>query len=147
MAHMKNQECIRACEQCAEECEHCASACLQEQDVKMMSKCIALDRDCADICGLAARWMARGSDYARSLCRLCAEVCRACAADVANIRWSIANGARMRANVVPKNARRSRVRRLSGMRAISYSRKIFGGMCGIAGVFAWFVPEYFGMSG
>lgn len=81
MAHIKNQECIRACEQCAEECEHCASACLQEQDVKMMAKCIALDRDCADICGLAARWMARGSDYAKSLCRLCAEVCRACAAE------------------------------------------------------------------
>lgn len=44
----------------------------------MMARCIALDMDCAEICALAAAFMARGSDNARALCGLCAEVCQAC---------------------------------------------------------------------
>jgi hypothetical protein len=34
--------------------------------------------DCAQICRTAAAFMARGSDFARDLCRLCATVCTAC---------------------------------------------------------------------
>ena len=46
--------CIQACSNCALVCETCASACLREDDVKMMARCVELDRDCADICTLAA---------------------------------------------------------------------------------------------
>ena len=81
MAHEKYKSCIEACLKCMEECEHCASACLHEEDVKMMARCIALDRDCADICATAARWMARDSEFANAICRQCAEVCRACGAE------------------------------------------------------------------
>ena len=44
----------------------------------MMALCIKLDRDCADLCGLAARLMARGSSLAGELCALCAKICQAC---------------------------------------------------------------------
>ena len=76
--HEKYQSCIEACNECATACEHCANACLQEEDVKMMVRCIALDHDCAIICRVASGFMARGSAFAESLCRACAEVCRAC---------------------------------------------------------------------
>lgn len=75
------QECIDACEACAAACDACAAACLREDDVKMMAGCIALDMDCSQLCRLAAGFMARGSDFAMALCRQCAEVCAACAAE------------------------------------------------------------------
>ena len=72
------QACIDACYACAAACDNCSTACLQEDEVKMMARCIALDMDCAQICRAAAGFMARGSDSARALCRLCADVCAAC---------------------------------------------------------------------
>lgn len=76
--HQQYASCIEACNACADACDHCASACLQEQDVKMMARCIALDIDCAAICRLAAGYMARGSEFANQICRLCADVCQTC---------------------------------------------------------------------
>jgi hypothetical protein len=64
---------------CAMACEHCATACLHEDDVKNMTGCIALDRDCADICLLAARLLQRDSTIARQYLLLCEEICRMCA--------------------------------------------------------------------
>ncbi len=78
MAHEKYQSCIEACNACAAECEHCATACLGEDDVRMMARCIQLDRDCADICRMAAAFMARGSEHAGHICAECAEICQAC---------------------------------------------------------------------
>jgi hypothetical protein len=78
MSHEKYASCIKACHECASECEHCASACLQEDDVKMMARCIALDRDCAKICYTAAGLMASGSEFAEEVCGVCADICRAC---------------------------------------------------------------------
>ena len=86
MAHEQYQQCIDACNECAAACEHCASACLGEDDVKMMVGCIALDRTCADICALAARWIARGDQFAAKLCALCAEICQACGDECAKHR-------------------------------------------------------------
>jgi hypothetical protein len=37
----------------------------------MMAGCIALDMDCAEICRVAAAYMARGSEFEKDLCRLC----------------------------------------------------------------------------
>lgn len=78
MSHRKYQACIDVCNACVTACEHCARACLVEDDVKMMVRCITLDRSCADICAFAAREMSRGSEFAARVCALCAEVCRAC---------------------------------------------------------------------
>ena len=70
--------CIEACNACVVACNHCAASCLQEQDVKMMARCIALDMDCAQICALAAAAMARGSEHAKAICALCADICQSC---------------------------------------------------------------------
>lgn len=72
------QSCIEACSKCAIACHTCSAACLKEDDVKAMARCIELDMDCAEICTLAAGFMARGSDYAKQICALCAQICRAC---------------------------------------------------------------------
>lgn len=78
MAHIPNTTCIEACNACASACDHCAAACLGEENVADMARCIALDLDCADLCRLAASSMARDGEFARQICRLCAEVCEAC---------------------------------------------------------------------
>jgi hypothetical protein len=81
MSHQKYQSCIDACTACAVECYHCASECLDEQDVKMLAQCIRLDHECAAICFLAVQAMAGGSEFANEICRLCAEICTACAVE------------------------------------------------------------------
>lgn len=48
-----------------------------------MVRCIKLDMDCAQICRLAASYMARGSEFAQMLCRLCADLCQTCAEECA----------------------------------------------------------------
>ena len=83
MPHQNYQSCIDACNACAVACNHCAASCLQEQDVKMMARCIALDVDCAEICQLAAAAMSRASETSRLVCQSCAEVCRLCGEECA----------------------------------------------------------------
>ena len=70
---------IEALVACAAECEHCATACLQEEDVKMMSRCIQLDMECAAICYAAAQVMSMNGQYSEEICRICADICFACA--------------------------------------------------------------------
>lgn len=78
MPHERYTDCIEACSECAVACNHCAASCLKDRDVTMMARCIALDIDCAAICQLAMAAMARGSEYATAICRLCADICQAC---------------------------------------------------------------------
>ena len=75
---VQNQALLDALNTYVASCENCATACLQEGDVKMMVRCIGLDRDCADICALTARFVARGSEHAAHLMKECAELCKAC---------------------------------------------------------------------
>jgi hypothetical protein len=70
--------CMEACMRCALACHHCSAACLNERPVEPMARCIALDMDCAAMCELAAAAMARDSENARALCRLCAQICEIC---------------------------------------------------------------------
>lgn len=79
MSHEKFQSCIDSCANCAVECNHCANACLNEGDVKMLSKCIQLNHECAAMCLFAVDIMSKGGSFATQICELCAEVCEACA--------------------------------------------------------------------
>lgn len=79
MSHQQNRALIDALNKCAAECNHCAVACLEEQDVKMLARCIKLDIDCAEICSLAISFVARGSEHAQHLLDECADICNACA--------------------------------------------------------------------
>ena len=79
MAHEKNRELLDALNNCVAECNHCAVACLDEQDVRMLSRCIKINIDCADICQIASSLIARGSEHASHLLKECADICEACA--------------------------------------------------------------------
>ena len=79
---------------CATACENCAASCLDEQDVTPMAHSIEINRDCAEICYLAAKLLTRDSEFAHELlalcekecskhehehCKICAEKCKKCA--------------------------------------------------------------------
>ena len=63
MIRERYASCIQACNACAIACEHCAASCLREEDAAHMALCIRTDRDCADLCRLAALLMARDSPW------------------------------------------------------------------------------------
>ncbi len=77
------QDCIEALLRCATECQQCASFCLREEEDNLMAKCIKLDMECAAICYATAQLMNLGSEFAGDLCRICAEICDACAKECA----------------------------------------------------------------
>ena len=64
---------------CATACENCAASCLDEKDVTAIAHCIELDRDCADVCFLAAQLLTRDSEFAHEFLAVCEKVCRQCA--------------------------------------------------------------------
>lgn len=68
---------------CATACENCAASCLDEADVTAMAHCIEIDRDCAELCYLAAKLLTRDSEYAHELLALCEKICRHCAEECA----------------------------------------------------------------
>ena len=81
MLHQNHHELIQKLLNCALSCEICATGCLKEEDVKMMARCINLDRDCADICIQAARLLKRDSEIGHQYLLICEEICRMCAAE------------------------------------------------------------------
>lgn len=98
---------VRATAECAATCIACADACLQEDDPTELRICIRENLDCADICAVTGRLVARPGRQdpatlraqldacitaceacadecerhasAMEHCRICAESCRACA--------------------------------------------------------------------
>ena len=78
---------IDAASECAVVCSACASACLSEPDVAAMAQCVRDDLDCADLCGVTARHLARlnASDKQLTLAVLaaCIEACVQCAGSCA----------------------------------------------------------------
>jgi hypothetical protein len=76
------RECIAACVECEQACVACADACLAEKQVTDLRRCIRLNQDCADICGITARVLSRLSDpdagVVRAQLELCALSCATC---------------------------------------------------------------------
>lgn len=72
------ESCIKACLRCADACNHCASSCTQEKDIHMMARCIQLDMECATICYASAQLMSLGSEMAKAVCLICADICWQC---------------------------------------------------------------------
>ena len=79
MTAQKFKDCINACLSCVTACQHCVTECLKENDIKMLSLCIAINRECALICSANAQLLAIGGDNAMMLCGECATICEACA--------------------------------------------------------------------
>ncbi len=68
---------------CATACNKCYNACLNEEDINMMTRCIELDRECAEICLLTASAVARDSENREKYLAICAEFCQLCADECA----------------------------------------------------------------
>lgn len=81
MSHEKFKNCIDACYDCAILCKHCEVSCLNEEDVKMLARCIKLDSDCAAMCNMTALMMAGGSEFVNEFLQLCAFICDDCASE------------------------------------------------------------------
>lgn len=64
---------------CITACNQCAVACLQEKEVQMLTGCIQLDLDCAEICGTLLGFVSRHSGQVNRLYAVCAAICTACA--------------------------------------------------------------------
>lgn len=77
--------CIYETAQCTYVCTTCADACLEEEDRGDLSQCIRLNLDCAEICAIVGRFLARpGHQDRETLARIleaCAIACHACAAE------------------------------------------------------------------
>ena len=74
--------CIESCIACAQSCTACADACLGETSVAHLVRCIRLNLDCADICGVTGRMLSRQTEPEWLLNRLqleaCARACQVC---------------------------------------------------------------------
>lgn len=122
MTHPEFGSCIAACLECADACDDASAACLRADSVQVMARRVELDNllaatralsalssaaiDCAQVCRLAASYMARGSEWSRRSCSLCAEACDRCAAECE--RYSMAYS-RLCAQACRRCARECRV--------------------------------------
>lgn len=81
---------IDAANECAVVCSACASACLSEPDAAAMAQCVRDDLDCADLCAVTARHLARLNASDRQLTfavlAACIEACVQCAGSCARHR-------------------------------------------------------------
>ena len=78
---MRNQEILSTLSNCINHCNHCADACLDEDNVKMMVKCIRLDRICASVCASLADVLVTNYNNVQGLVDYCAQICEECAAE------------------------------------------------------------------
>jgi hypothetical protein len=78
MLHHNHSQLIQTLIDCANSCEQCAAECLGEKDIAMMRDCIRLDRDCSDICHMAANLLIRESVIGHQFLLLCEEICQLC---------------------------------------------------------------------
>lgn len=71
--------------ECAAVCTTCADACLEEDDPAALRSCIRANLDCAELCAVTGRLIARpGKQDAQTLraqLEACVVACRACAAE------------------------------------------------------------------
>lgn len=70
--------CIDAHMACVSACETAAAAGMREANTHAMEDCIALSKDCAEICRLTASYMERGSKMASAVILASIEACERC---------------------------------------------------------------------
>ena len=85
LQNQKYQTCIDTCNDCFESCEFCATSDLREENVKSMTRCIQLNRDCANMCMTASQFMSRDSEHSKKICAICADICDLCAEECEKI--------------------------------------------------------------
>lgn len=76
---MRNEKLIHALGNCINHCNYCADACLDEENVKMMVKCIRIDKVCAEACAALNQVLATNNKDVQGLIDYCITVCNDCA--------------------------------------------------------------------
>lgn len=76
-------DCIDALQTCTQSCISCADADLGEPESQMLTRCVRLNLDCADVCVTMARLLSRPSMIEPEIwiaqLQACIAACRACA--------------------------------------------------------------------
>ena len=76
---------VVATAECGANCTTCADACLEEEDPASLRSCIRANLDCAELCAVTGRLIARpgaqDADTLNAQLEACATACRACAAE------------------------------------------------------------------
>lgn len=75
------QECIDNCSLCSRLCLHLIPHCLDMGGDHASSEHISILQVCSIMCDTSAKLMSLDSEFHHDFCRLCAEVCTACAID------------------------------------------------------------------
>lgn len=73
-----NQSLLQMVQHCEATCENTEFAVLQMCGAANRTEQLRLLRDCADICTLMAKYLARCSHFSRNLAALCAHICEIC---------------------------------------------------------------------
>lgn len=63
---------------CESMCEYMVTYIGEKQDIQLRKRQFRLLRDCADICTLTAKYIARHSPFAKYSADLCAYICNVC---------------------------------------------------------------------
>ncbi len=84
--HMPNEMLVKTIQNCEAACEHTMHHVMMTPDFEMRKKQMALLHDCADICMLTARYIARQSPFSKHMANLCAFVCDNCGRECAKFR-------------------------------------------------------------
>ena len=79
------EECIVKCLDCQSICMKVVDHYLRLRNVKSECAHVRSLLNCSEICATAARFMLRGSEFCRDLCRFCAEVCKSCAGQISGV--------------------------------------------------------------
>lgn len=74
---------VETIQNCEETCEHMTTFLKRKPDVKKRTRQLQLLRDCADICTLTAKYIARNSEFSKCIANLCAYICEACGMECA----------------------------------------------------------------
>lgn len=80
-SHLKGL--VNTIQDCEAVCEHMTTYVKKRHDVQARTRQLILLRDCADICGLTAKYVARNSPFARQAAGLCACICEVCGRECA----------------------------------------------------------------
>jgi hypothetical protein len=76
---------------CAEACEFCATSDLIEQDVKVMSSCEQMNRQCAAVCWTSVALMSRDNHFAKQFAICVQRFAMLAPKSVSTMMWTIAN--------------------------------------------------------
>ncbi|MFZ5968416.1 MAG: four-helix bundle copper-binding protein [Bacillota bacterium] len=76
--HHPHERLVAIIQNCEAVCEHMTTFLMRSHNPHMRMMQLQLLRDCADVCGLTAKCIARMSPLAKCIANLCAYVCDMC---------------------------------------------------------------------